>query len=157
MVHNIDAMIESMLQRLHTHLIYHVQDPQISGDVQIIATGSEAVLQRDALALRRNEFLLNTANPIDMQIVGMSGRAHLLAEQAKTLGMDPDKIVQDPDTLALQQKMMMQAQMQMAPGAAPGQPGQPTSNTQTTPGMSGDIAAQGGRPAVAGFDRPPSP
>lgn len=147
-VHNIDSMIESVLVRLHTHLIYHLQDPQVSGDVTIMATGSDSVLQRDALALRRNEFLMNTANPIDMQIVGMQGRAHLLAEQAKTLGMDPDKIVQDPDTLELQQKMMAQAQMQMPPqqGAAP---------TQTTPGMSPDIAAQGGRPAVAAFDRPP--
>ena len=150
-VHNIDAMIESVLQRLHTHLIYHLHDPQISGDVQIIATGSDSVLQRDALALRRNEFLMNTANPIDMQIVGMQGRAHLLAEQAKTLGMDPDKIVQDPDTLEMQQKLMMQAQM-MVPGGAPA----PQAATQTTPGMSPDLAAQGGRPAVAAFDRPPA-
>lgn len=151
-VHNIDSMIEGVLQRLHTHLIYHLHDPQVSGDVHIVATGSDSVLQRDALALRRNEFLMNTANPVDMQIVGLQGRAHLLAEQAKTLGMDPDKIVQDPDALELQQKMMAQAQMQMA---AQGQPSA-TAPTQTTPGMSPDIAAQGGRPAVAAFDKPPA-
>lgn len=148
-VHNIDDMIEGILERLHTHLLYHVKDPQISGDVNIIASGSDAVMQRDTLALRRNEFLVATANPIDSQIVGLPGRAYILSEQAKSLGMDPERIVTDPDILIAEQKAQM---MQMAQQA---QAQQAQAPTQTTPGMSQDLARQGGRPAAAAFDQMP--
>lgn len=149
-VHNVDGMIQDLLQRLHTHLLYHVRDPQISGDIAIVASGTDAVLQRDSLALRRNEFLMNTANPVDMQIVGLQGRAHILAEQAKGLGMDPERIVKDPDILAMQEQMaqMQQAGIVQNGGGAPGQ-----AATEMTPGMDSSLAAQGGRPAISQFDR----
>lgn len=149
-VHNVDGMLQDLLQRLHTHLLYHVRDPQISGDIAIVASGTDAVLQRDSLALRRNEFLMNTANPVDMQIVGLQGRAHILAEQAKGLGMDPERIVKDPDILAMQEQMaqMQQAGIVQNGGGAPGQ-----AATEMTPGMDSSLAAQGGRPAISQFDR----
>lgn len=151
-VHNVDDMVESILQRLHTHLLYHVQDPQISGDIDIIATGTDAVMQRDTLALRRNEFLVATANPIDSQIVGLPGRAYILSEQAKSLGMDPELIVKDPDVLAAEQAAQ---QMMMAQQAMAAQGGMPPDPAQTTPGMDPSLATQGGRPAVSQFDQMP--
>lgn len=149
-VHNLDDMIEGILDRLHTHLLYHVHDPQISGDINIVASGSEAVMQRDTLALRRNEFLMATANPIDSQIVGLPGRAYILSEQAKSLGMDPERIVKDPDILVAEQKAQAMQQAAMEQMSQ-----QPQIPTQGTPGMDPALMRQGGRPAAASFDQMP--
>lgn len=150
-LNNVGVMIEDMLVRLHTHLIYHVKDPAISGDIKIQASGPEAIMQRDALALRRNEFLATTANPIDTQIVGLPGRAYILAEQAKSLGMDPSKIVKDHEVLEEQEKQMQMQQAMMMQQQAMQQQGAPG---EVTPGMDPALATEGGRPAAATFDRP---
>jgi hypothetical protein len=147
-LNNVGGMVEDLLVRLHTHLIYHVKDPAISGDIRIIASGPEAIMQREALALRRNEFLATTANPIDMQIVGLPGRAYLLAEQAKSLGMDESRVVKDPEVLAAQEKMMQGQQALMAQGQPPPAPG------EEAPVMDPSLVTEGGRPAAATFDSP---
>ena len=152
-LNNVGNMIEDTMVRLHTHLIYHVKDPAIAGDIKIMASGPEAIMQRDALALRRNEFLATTANPIDSQIVGLPGRAYILSEQAKSLGMDPTRIVKDDEVLEAQEKQMqmqqaMMMQQQMMQAQQQGAPG------EVTPGMDPALATEGGRPAAAMFDQP---
>jgi hypothetical protein len=76
---------------------------------------------KDAAQVRRNEFLAATANPIDMQIVGVEGRQAILRETAKNLDMDVDKVV--PPLSVLQKKLaaaqMMQMQQQGSPPSAP--------------------------------------
>ena len=72
--------------------------------------------------MRRNEFLAATANPFDMQILGLEGRAALLREAAKALDMNPDIVVPPLSELKMraammQQQQMQQAQAQQAPGA----------------------------------------
>jgi len=74
-------------------------------------------MQIESLQLRRNEFLQVTANPIDSQIVGPTGRAEILREVAKGLELDVNRIVPPREQLEA-----MMAQMQMgAPqaGASP--------------------------------------
>ena len=60
--------------------------------------------------MRRNEFLMATANPIDSQITGVEGRAYLLREAARGLQMDTNKIVPDQNTFE-QQKIQAAAQV----------------------------------------------
>lgn len=151
-LNNVGNLIEDTLVRLHTHLIYHVKDPAISGDIKIMASGPEAIMQRDALALRRNEFLATTANPIDTQIVGLPGRAYILSEQAKSLGMDPSRVVKDPEVLEAQEKQMQMQQAMMAEQQMMQQQGAP-GGAEVTPGMDPALATEGGRPAAAMFDQ----
>jgi hypothetical protein len=80
--------------------------------------------------LNRNQFLQATANPIDMQIIGLPGRAAVLREQTKMLGMNPDDVVPPYEEIMRKQKVMeyqqmmaMQAQQMMGGQPAPGQPG----------------------------------
>jgi hypothetical protein len=61
-------------------------------DYQIVTAGSSAALVKEQLAARRIEFMNNTANPIDMQILGMEGRKYLLEETARSIQLDLRKV-----------------------------------------------------------------
>lgn len=98
-VHNIDQHVMTpLLRQLYDYNMRYSDDPSIKGDSQIVARGVASLMQLETLRLRRNEFLQITANPIDSQIVGVSGRAAILREIAKGLGIDVNKIV-PPDAL----------------------------------------------------------
>ena len=93
-VNHIDRrIITPLLQALFDHNMIYNDDPSIKGDAQIVARGVASLMQLETLRMRRNEFLQITANPIDSQIVGASGRAAILREIAKMLGMDVNKII----------------------------------------------------------------
>lgn len=133
-ISNIDNnVLNPLLERLYYYNMRYSDDPELKGDVNVVARGANSLIAKDSAQLRRNEFLMATANPIDMQIIGLPGRAAILRESAKTLDMDPDKIVPPPEVVAAreaaQQAMMAQQQ------AAKGQPGQPAGPGQKgTPG-----------------------
>lgn len=146
---NLDRLIESVIRKTHTHLITQMGELNLAGDIGIVVRGSESILMKDNMALRRAEFLQLTNNPVDLQITGLEGRANVLKEQAKLLGMNPDEIAKDGEAIKqeqmIQQAMMMQqaqAQMQIPNG------------DNTTPGMAPGLAKEGGRPAVSQFDQP---
>jgi hypothetical protein len=127
------GVTEPMLRQLYTHNMLYADDPALKGDVNIRATGANALLIKETVQQRRTEFLAATANPTDMQIVGVLGRAAILREIAKDLGMDVNDVVPSPEVLkakfAAQQQMLAQQQ----PGVpGPGAPAEnPTTNKQT--------------------------
>ena len=144
---NVDRLIESVIRKTHVHLITQMGQLNLAGDIGIVVRGSESILMKDNMALRRSEFLQMTNNPVDLQITGIEGRANVLKEQAKLLGMNPDEIAKDGEALR-QEQMIMQMQMQMA------QQQQIPNEENTTQGMSPGLAQEGGRPAVSQFDKP---
>jgi N-acetylglutamate synthase/N-acetylornithine aminotransferase len=84
------------------------------------------MVAKESAQVRLNEFLIGTANPIDMQIVGLDGRAELLRHAVKRLDIpNPDKVVPSTSVIrerAQQQQMQMaQQQAQQAPQAGSGQ------------------------------------
>lgn len=92
------------------------------GDPQISPKGSAALAIRGAQELRRNEFLSITANPYDMEILGLEGRAELLRMASEGLGASAAKVV--PDEQVLRQRIaekQKQAQEQPNPEAIKGQ------------------------------------
>lgn len=145
-VNNIDRVIEKLVTRTHRHLLITRQDPEVRGDVNIVARGAATVMHKDMLQVRRNEFLATTANPIDAQIVGVKGRAALLRESARLLGMNTDDVVPDPEFAQYEQAAMAAMQAQMG-GAQQGAP-----QANESPGVN----KQNGRPAAALMD-PTSP
>jgi hypothetical protein len=111
---NIDLdIITPLLEQLYFHNMRFESDPDLKGDVKVAARGAMSLQVKDAAQIRRVEFLQSTANPIDMQIVGMRGRGAILREVAKTLDMNVDDIVPSPEMLAQMEVMAQQAQ-QMA-------------------------------------------
>lgn len=124
---NIDiGVMSQLIERLYDHNMQHADDPDLKGDVHIVARGASSLIAKESAQVRRNEFLAATANPVDMQIVGVEGRAAILRETAKNLDMDVDKVVPPLDMLRqkwAQQQMMAQGQQgsQPAPQAGSGQ------------------------------------
>lgn len=95
----------------------YVDDPSIKGDCEIIPRGAVTLANREQLNVRRVEFLQATANPIDSQIVGSTGRAAILREVAKGLAMPVDDIVPTNEQIEIREEMTRQ--QQMAAQAAP--------------------------------------
>jgi len=145
-VANIDiGVLNPMIERLYDHNMEHAEDAELKGDVQIVARGAASLINKETAQLRRNEFLQATANPVDMQIVGVQGRAAILRENAKALDMDVDKIVPPPNVL--QQKLAAQAMMQQGGQVQP--PGQ-TPKVQMGSGQ----ALADGAPTTDNFSPP---
>ncbi len=109
-VANIDKIVSGIVQRLYLHNMMFDPDPYIKGDFKVVAKGAIGLLHKETLQMRRNEFLMATANPIDSQITGVEGRAYLLREAARGLQMDTSKIVPDQNTFE-QQKIQAAAQV----------------------------------------------
>jgi hypothetical protein len=95
----------------------YVDDPSIKGDCEIIPRGAVTLANREQLNVRRVEFLQATANPIDSQIVGPTGRAAILREVAKGLAMPVDDIVPTNEQIEIREELTRQ--QQMAAQAAP--------------------------------------
>ena len=137
-VSNIDTHVMTpLLERLYFYNMKYSQDNDLKGDINVIARGAIGIVAKEAAQVRRNEFLQATANPIDMQIMGIEGRATLLRETARDLDVNPDEVVPPREMFRVsqqvQQMMQQQAVMpaQQMPGQAQSQPqGSPTNNQQ---------------------------
>lgn len=123
-VANVDTnVIAPMLTKLYNYNMLYDKDPTIKGDAQVVASGAVSLMRIESMQLRRNEFLQVTANPIDMQITGIEGRAEVLRSVASGLDLNTDKIVPPEEDLQ-QQMQMQQAQQQVQQGTQ----GQTSSN-----------------------------
>lgn len=138
-ISNIDQnVIVPAIERLYQDNLRYSDDPDLIGDVNIVARGASSLVVKEAEAIRRNEFLQLVLNsPVAQQIVGMNGAAELLRESARNLNGNVDRIVparQQISTMEQQQQMIAQLQQQlqmvmgqaeMAQGGQPGQQMQP--------------------------------
>ena len=113
---NIDTyVVKPLVERLFFFNMRYSDDPDLKGDINIVARGANSLVVKDSAQVRRNEFLqIALNNPVAQQVVGMEGIAALMHEQAKTLDMDADEIVPDPEVI--RQRQMMQMMQAAAPG-----------------------------------------
>jgi hypothetical protein len=133
-VANIDnSVMTPLLERLYFYNMKYSEDNELKGDVTIVARGSNSIVAKETAQVRRNEFLQATANPIDMQIMGIDGRATLLRETAKQLDVNPDDVVPPREKLRVAQQIAMMMQAGQPPQPAPGvgvPAGSPVQNQQ---------------------------
>jgi len=117
-------VISPAIERTYQWLMQYDPDPMLKGDLKIVARGAMSIVTKEAAQLRRNEFLMATGNPVDLQIIGLEGRAEILREAAKGLNLNPDKIVPPVSVLkqraaAAQIAAMQQQQQQQQQQAVP--------------------------------------
>ena len=152
-VSNLDVdVLTPLLERLYTWNMLYSDDPELKGDVAIVARGATSIMLKESAQVRRNEFLATVSqSPVLQQIVGPMGIAELLREAAKTLDMpNVDRIVPSPEAIRTQQMMQsMMQQAQAAGGPAPGPQGRPPG-----PANSGNQQLQNGAPATDNFSPP---
>jgi hypothetical protein len=119
LVSSIDIrVVSASVDRLHLFQLMNDDKYNYHGDISIKARGALSLTVKESAQVRRNEFLAATANPIDMQIIGMDGRAELLRASAKALDLNVDKVV--PSVTVIKQRAQ-QAQLAQAGQALPPQ------------------------------------
>lgn len=147
---NIDEeVIRPAIERLYFYNMRYGDDPDLKGDVSIVARGASALIIKEQAQMRQNQFLqIALSSPVVQQVVGMEGIAELLRQSAKTLDLNPDRVVPPVEILKQrmaqqQQAMQQQAMLAQAGGQAPApqegatlETGQPvTNNFQALPGV----------------------
>lgn len=122
-VSNIDMkVVAPTIESTFNYNMIFNPDQSIKGDAKVVARGAVSLMQLETLQIRRNEFLVATANPLDSQIVGLEGRAEILRETAKGLQMDVNRVVPPRGAVQNQPPMAPQgAQQQAAPTQGSGQ------------------------------------
>jgi hypothetical protein len=142
---NIDRnVIAPLVERLWYFNMRYADDPELKGDVSVLARGANSLVIKDAAAMRRNELLqLALQSPVAQQVIGMEGIAHMLREQAKTLDLNADKIVPPPEVVAARALVAQMAQ-QNAPAAPP-------------PVAPGEVLQDGATPVADTFAPSPRP
>ena len=110
-ISNIDFdVIRPMLERQYQRNLRYSDDPDLIGDVQILARGAMSLVVKEAEAVRKTEFLrLVLESPVAQQIVGLPGTAELLRDMAGNLNTNVDRLV--PSREDVQKQQMMQQQI----------------------------------------------
>jgi hypothetical protein len=115
---HIDADIfRPVVKRQFLYNMRYDPDESIKGDVEIVAKGAINLAVKETVNVRRVEFLNATANPIDIEIMGPSGRAAILREVAKGLQMPVDELIPSREKMSQQEKLAAQSMAAQMPAA----------------------------------------
>ena len=148
---NVDNdVIEPAVSELYDMVMLTDETGLLRGDESISVLGVNVAMQRETQRQRQLEFLQITANPIDSQITGVKGRATILREVSKGIGLPGEDIVPPEEEI----KAMQQGG---PPGGAP--PGAPPDGGQGAPPGSPQAPQTNvvGQTAGAGPGTPPNP
>lgn len=122
---NVDLHVtRPLIERLYYHNMKYSDDPDLKGDVRVVARGVNVLVAKEQAQVRMNEILqIVTSSPIFLQIVGEEAIADMLREVCKPLNMDivPPKEVIRARIFAQQQLMMQQMAAQQAGQVIEGQ------------------------------------
>jgi len=114
-ISNVDHdVISPMVQRQYQRNLRYSDDPDLIGDVQIVARGAMSLVVKEAESVRKTEFLrLVLESPVAQQIVGLPGTAELLRDLAGNLNTNVDRLVPSREDVQKQQAIAAQQQQEM--------------------------------------------
>lgn len=119
-------VISPVVEGAYEFVMRYVGDPDVKGDLNVVARGALSLVTKDAAQVRRNEFLnLALNSPVVQQLIGVDGIGELLRSTTKTLDLNSEDIVPSSSEMriraaqaALQAQVMQQMQNpQSNPGA----------------------------------------
>lgn len=97
-------------------------DPEIEGDLAVVAKGTESLMRNEVRSQRLLQFMqVGLGNPVTAPLVRVD---YILRELATSLDLDEDLVVNDPRAMMIQAELMKQMNAIMNPGGQ----GQPQSN-----------------------------
>lgn len=106
-VASIDRILQPAIERLYMYNMMYLDDPELKGDVNIVAEGATSLIRQQAQQQRLNEFTnIAVSNPVLSQLIGPEGLAYLTREVVKQLGLDTDRII--PSLPVLKARMAAQ-------------------------------------------------
>jgi hypothetical protein len=92
-------------------------DPEIRGDLEVKARGTESLMANEVRSQRLMQFLQIASAPALMPFAKFQ---YIIREIAKSMDLDPDKVTNNMDEAALQAALMAAQQPQQPAAAAPG-------------------------------------
>lgn len=121
-VGNVDLDVtQPLIERLYYYNMKYSDDPELKGDVKVVARGVNVLVAKEQAQVRMNEILnIVVSNPLFVEIVGEEPIADLLREVTKPLNMDivpPKEVIR---ARAIQRQQMLMAQQMMAPAGGEG-------------------------------------
>jgi hypothetical protein len=91
-------------------------DPEIRGDLEVKARGTESLMANEVRSQRLMQFLQVASNPA---LAPFAKFPYIVREIAKSLDLDPDKVTNNMDEAAIQAEIMKGMQAQAQPPGAP--------------------------------------
>jgi hypothetical protein len=134
-------------------------DADVKGDLEVIARGTESLMANEVRSQRLMQFLGVVSNPVLAPFAKMDA---IVREIAKSLDLDPDKVVNNMADAALQAEIMKKFQAdqgmpmggpEMGPEGAGGMPGMANPQQAGTDAM--DPTGAGGGSIGTGMAPPP--
>jgi hypothetical protein len=127
-------------------------DPDIKGDLEVSARGTESLMANEVRSQRLMQFLGVTSNPA---LAPFAKFNYIIREIAKSLDLDPDKVTNNMDEAAIQAEIMKGLQPEQPPAGAPQPPA--GANPMDTSGAGGGTIGTGQAPVPGeqGFSGPP--
>lgn len=110
---NLDKVNRECVTRQYIHNMLYHDDETVKGDCKIVARGAMTLVTKETATQKRMNFLGITNNPIDLQIMGIPGRATILREVAKTLDIPNEDVV--PPDAAIRQMLATSAAQSVEP------------------------------------------
>jgi hypothetical protein len=140
-------------------------DPEIKGDLEVKARGTESLMANEVRSQRLMQFLQVSSNPA---LAPFAKFQYIIREIAKSLDLDPDKVTNNMNDAAIQAELMKQFQQekQAEQGAPAGaNPMDPTGagggnmgvGQAPTPQEQGFSAGQGAPQQAQGVGQQPLP
>ena len=116
-------------------------DPELRGDLEVKARGTESLMANEVRSQRLMQFLGVASNPA---LAPFAKFHYIIAEIAKSMGLDPEKVTNSMEDAAIQAELLKQFQ-----ATQPQQPQQvpPGMNPQDTAGTGGGAIGTGQAPA----------
>ena len=129
-------------------------DPEIKGDLEVNARGTESLMANEVRSQRLMQFLQIASQP---SLAPFAKFPYIIREIAKSMDLDPEKVTNNMDEAMKQAAMLQQQQAPAAPaadgGGAPA-PGQPPQGVAGPPGVADQTGGGGGN---IGIGAPPEP
>ena len=129
----------------------------VNGDLEVRATGTNSLMQKEVRSQRLTTFLQTAQNPAIAPFVKIS---KLVSELAYSLDLDPDEILNDPEEAAIMAQIIgMQNAGQTTSPEAQGIGGQPNNmgSLPGTPGQPQDLGVTGTGGGNIGIGNVPTP
>lgn len=87
----------------HWNMQFNTDKPEIKGDMKVVSNGTAALMQKEVQSQRLLSFLQLTGNPLLAPFINVM---YIGKEIAKSLELDPDKAVNDPQDAAIMADIM---------------------------------------------------
>ena len=147
-IKNIDDYLLAPLGKALYHFNMQFDpDEEIKGDLEVKARGTESLMANEVRSQRLMQLLSIVQNPALAPFAKMD---YIIREIAKSLDLDPDKVVNSLSDAAIQAKMLQAMQLDQPPE----QPGQGTEGAPEVPTPGNTQQAGNGNIGPGGVNTP---